>query len=75
MSKDIEKLKGYLQKDEDYKKMLDFCLEPKEFRDIQGLKIRKDKLFNIVLDLKTMNALEFNNGKYSTAAFVKEHLI
>jgi len=72
--KELAELQKYL-KDADYKTIISFCLEPKGWDDISKIKqIKKSKLFQIMKDLKTAKALEFNGGKYFTASFVKDML-
>ena len=71
--KELADLQNYL-KDEDYKTMLNFCLEPKSWDEIRKLKVKQSKLFQIMKDLKVAKALEFNGGKYFTASFAKQVL-
>lgn len=71
--KEIFDLQRFL-KDEDYKTVMVLCLEPKSWGDIQKTRIKQSKLFQILKDLKLAKCLEFNGGKYCTAAFVKEYL-
>lgn len=70
---DIEQLKKYLE-DNDYRILLDFCCEPRAWKEISKLKIKQSKMFQMLKDLKTTNALQFNDGKYYTPTFVKEYL-
>ena len=69
----IEQLKKYLE-DNDYRTLLDFCCEPRPWKEISKLKIKNDKMFQVLKDLKTTNLLQFNDGKYFTPMFVKEYL-
>jgi hypothetical protein len=72
--KELAELQKYL-KDADYKMIISFCQEPKAWDEISKLKqIKQSKLFQIMKDLKTVKALEFNGGKYFTASFVKDML-
>lgn len=69
----IVQLKKFLE-DDDYKDLLEFCCEPKAWKEIRKLKIKQSKMFEIMKDLKTTNNLQFNDGKYFTPEFVKAHL-
>jgi len=60
--------------DEQCKQLLEFCLEPRAWREIQKLKIKPNKLFGLMKDLKTIKALDFADGKYFSADIVKEYL-
>lgn len=71
--KELAELQKYLE-DEEYKTLLSFCVEPKKWNEIQKLKVKRGKLFQILKDLKTVKALDFADGKYFTAAFAKEYL-
>jgi len=72
--KPLAELRKYL-KDADYKTIITFCLDLKGWDEISKIKqIKKSKLFQIMKDLKTCKALEFNEGKYFTAKFVKDEL-
>ncbi|MFQ6053082.1 MAG: hypothetical protein ACE5OO_02475 [Candidatus Bathyarchaeia archaeon] len=71
--KELEELQRYLQ-DEDYKKLLCFCKEPKSWNEIRKLKMKQSKLFQILKDLKTAKALEFADGKYYSAAHTMEFI-
>ena len=71
--KELAELQKYLA-DEDYKQLLSFCLEPKGYNEIRKLKVKQSKLFQMLKDLKVMKALEFADGKYYAADFVKEFL-
>jgi hypothetical protein len=68
--KALAELQKYLR-DEDYCKVLGFCLEPRSWNDIRqlnkGAKIKESKLFQIMRDLKLVGALEFRDGKYYTS--------
>ncbi|MFP3951095.1 MAG: hypothetical protein ACLFVP_02990 [Candidatus Bathyarchaeia archaeon] len=68
-----KKLEDLLQ-DEDYKELLNYCLEPKAWKEIRKLKIHDSKLFDLLKDLKKNKALQFSEGKYYTADFAKEYL-
>ncbi len=76
-AKALAELQKYLR-DEDYCKVLGFCLEPRSWNDIRqlnkGAKIKESKLFQIMRDLKLVGALEFNDGKYSTSTFARDLL-
>jgi hypothetical protein len=65
----LAQLQKYLI-DEDYKKLLSFCMEPKQWGEISKLGIKQSKIFQMLKDLKTIEALEFSGGKYLTAANV-----
>jgi len=71
--KEIADLQNYL-KDADYKVLLTFCLEPKSWDEIRKMKIKQNKLFQILKDLKMSKALEFADGKYFAAQFSKEYV-
>lgn len=71
--KNVAELQKYL-KDEDYRSVLTFCLEPKPWDEIRKLKVKQSKLFQIMKDLKVATALEFANGKYCTTGFAKDIL-
>ena len=71
--KEISDLQNYL-KDEDYKVLLTFCMEPKSWDEIRKMKIKQSKLFQILKDLKTSKAIEFSEGKYFAAQFTKPYL-
>jgi len=71
--KEIAGLQKYLN-DEDYKMLLSFCTEPKEWKEIVRIKIKKGKMFQVLKDLKAINALEFADGKYYAAPFAREFL-
>lgn len=71
--KEIAELQKYLN-DEDYKMLLAFCAEPKEWKEISRLKIKKGKMFQVLKDLKVITALEFADGKYYAASFTQEFL-
>ncbi len=69
----LVQIKEYLD-DEDCKNLLEFCTEPKAWKEIAKLKIKQSKMFKMMKDLKISKALEFADGKYYTAAFVKEYM-
>jgi hypothetical protein len=69
----LDELQKYLA-DEDCKQLLTFCMEPKEWKEISKLKIKQSKMFKILKELKTSNALQFADGKYYSALVVKEYL-
>lgn len=69
----LAQLQKYLE-DEDYKEMLKFCCEPKAWKEISKLKMKRSKMFTILKDLKTSSILEFADGKYYVASFVKEYI-
>jgi len=69
----VTQLQKYLV-DIDYKKILTYCVEPKQWNDIAKLNIKQSKVFQILKDLKTIKALEFSDGKYLTASYAKEHI-
>lgn len=71
--KEIAELQKYLN-DEDYKMLLTFCVEPKAWKEISKLKLKKGKIFQILKDLKIVKALEFADGKYYAASFAQEFL-
>lgn len=69
----LKTLQKYLG-DDDYKQLLTFCLEPRQWSEISKLSIKISKVFQMIKDLKTIEALEYASGKYATASFVKEHI-
>ena len=69
----IEQLKMFLD-DEDYKRVLEFCLEPKSWNEISKLKIKQSKILKLLKDLKVSETLLFADGKYYSAPFVKEYM-
>jgi len=54
--------------------LLSFCVEPKAWADISKLKLKKGKMFQIMKDLKIINALAFSDGKYYAAPYTQEYL-
>lgn len=62
---EVAKLRRYLQ-DEDYKRLLFFCCEPRSWREIMDMGVKRDRLFDILKDLKLVKALGFSDGKYYT---------
>lgn len=62
----VESLKKQLN-DEDSKKVLIHCKEPKSFKEIRATKIKEGKLFKILKELKISEALLFADGKYFTS--------
>lgn len=73
MGINVESLKQQMQ-DEDCKKLLVHCKEPKSFNEIKGAKIKESKLFTLLKDLKLSEALLFADGKYYTSPDVFEFL-
>jgi len=69
----VDELQKWLA-DEDCKQLLTFCLEPKEWKEISKLKIKQSKMFKMLKELKTSNALQFADGKYYSAPVVREYL-
>jgi hypothetical protein len=70
---EVAELQKYLN-DGDYKMLLSFCVEPKAWADISKLKLKKGKMFQIMKDLKIINALAFSDGKYYAAPYTQEYL-
>ena len=66
-------LKEQIQ-DEDCKKLLTHCKEPKSFNEIKASKIKESKLFKLLKDLKLSEAILFSDGKYYTAPEAFEFL-
>jgi hypothetical protein len=62
----VETLKHYLL-DEDCKKILIHCKEPKTFNEMKASKVKESKLFKVLKDLKISEALLFADGKYYTS--------
>ncbi|MCW4013943.1 MAG: hypothetical protein NWF07_13295 [Candidatus Bathyarchaeota archaeon] len=60
--------------DEDCKKLLAHCKEPKSFNDIKKAKIKESKLFKLLKELKLSEALLFADGKYYTSPDAFEYL-
>ena len=77
MGLNVDALKQQLS-DEDCKKILDICKEPKPFKDLRkaskAAKIKEGKLFKILKDLKLSEALLFADGKYYTSPEALEYL-
>ena len=69
----VDNLKQQLT-DEDCKKVLTHCKEPKSFQEIRSTKIKEGKLFKVLKELKLSEALLFADGKYYTSPEVLEHL-
>lgn len=69
----IKKLQKYLG-DDDYKQFLTFCLEPRQWSEISKLSIKTSKVFQMIKDLTTIEALKYASGKYETASYVQEHI-
>ena len=69
----LAQLKEFLG-DEDYKKLLEFCCEPRAWREISKLKIKQGRMLKILKDLKLSETLLFADGKYYTAPFAKEYM-
>jgi hypothetical protein len=53
--------------DEDCKKVLIHCKEPKSFNEMKGAEVKQSKLFKILKELKISEALLFADGKYYTS--------
>ena len=70
---DVDTLKQQLT-DEDCKKVLTHCKDPKSFQEIRSTKIKEGKLFKVLKELKLSEALLFADGKYYTSPEVLEHL-
>jgi hypothetical protein len=45
----------------------DLLLGAKEWKEISNLKIKQSKMFKMLKELKTCNALQFAEGKYYSA--------
>jgi hypothetical protein len=52
----------------------DLLLGAKEWKEISNLKIKQSKMFKMLKELKTSNALMFADGKYYSAPVVREYL-
>ena len=66
MAINVESLKQQLM-DEDCKKVLIHCKEPKSFKEMKGAKVKESKLFKVLKELKLSEALLFADGKYYTS--------
>ncbi len=66
MGINVESLKQQLM-DEDCKKVLIHCKEPKSWTEIKASKVKESKLFKILKELKISEALLFADGKYYTS--------
>ena len=53
--------------DEDCKKVLIHCKEPKSFTEMKASKVKESKLFKVLKELKLSEALLFADGKYYTS--------
>ena len=69
----VDKLKEQLS-DEDCKKVLTHCKEPRSFKEIKGTKVKESKLFKVLKELKLSEALLFADGKYYTSPDVLSFL-
>ena len=69
----VDTLKQQLS-DDDCKKVLTHCKEPKSFQEIRDTKIKEGKLFKVLKELKISEALLFADGKYYTSPEVLEYL-
>lgn len=72
-AENLAQLKKFLD-DEDYKELLEFCCEPRAWKEISKLKIKQSKMFKMLKDLKTSETLLFADGKYYTAPHAKEYM-
>jgi hypothetical protein len=72
-AEEVAKLRRYLE-DEDYKRLLSFCCEPKTWREIMKMGVKRDRLFDILKDLKLVKALGFADGKYYTTEAARSFL-
>ncbi len=70
---ELAQLRRYLE-NEDYRKLLSFCCEPRNWRELSKAGIRQERLFDIVRDLKLVKALAFADGKYYTTEMAKSLL-
>ena len=68
----IEQLNLFLV-DEDYRKILTLCLEPKKRSEISDV-TSQTKTFQIVNNLMKLKALQIVSGRYVTAQFVGDLL-
>lgn len=66
MGLQVDTLKQQIQ-DEDFKKILIHCKEPKTFREMRKAKVKESKLFKVLKELKLSEALLFADGKYYTS--------
>ena len=69
----VDTIKKQVQ-DEDCKKLLTHCKEPRAFNEMKGAKIKESKLFKLLKELKLSEALLFADGKYYTSPDVFEFL-
>ena len=69
----LEQLRRYLE-DEEYRKLLSFCCEPRDWRELTKAGVKRDRLFDILRDLKLVKALAFADGKYYTTEMAKSLL-
>ena len=60
--------------DENCRKVLLHCKEPKTFIEIKKTKISEGKIFSVLKELKLSEALLFSEGKYYTSPEVVEYL-
>jgi hypothetical protein len=51
---------------ENRRKLVAFCREPRNFNEMKRSGVKGD-LFKVLVELKTLDALEFANGKYSSS--------
>ncbi|MCD6480633.1 hypothetical protein J7L65_07640 [Candidatus Bathyarchaeota archaeon] len=70
---ELAQLRRYLE-NEDYRKLLSFCCEPRDWRELGKAGVKQERLFDIVRDLKLVKALAFANGKYYTTEMAKSLL-
>lgn len=49
-------------------------MRAQHWSEISKLNIKASKIFQMIKDLKRINALEFNGEKYTTASNVQEYL-
>lgn len=73
MGINVETLKQQLL-DTNCLKVLTQCKEPKSFKEIRASKIPDGKLFSVLKELKSIEALLFADGKYYTSPDVLEYM-
>jgi hypothetical protein len=62
---DIKECLNHPKKGENNKKLLSFCREPKAFDEMKNSRVLpSEKLFDSIVDLKKIGALNFSEGKY-----------
>ncbi len=70
---ELAQLRRYLE-NEDYRKLLSFCCEPRDWRELRKAGVKQERLFDVLRDLKLVKALAFADGKYYTTETAKSLL-